>query len=86
MESAQMTEDTLTIDVLDSRARRREDRRDLFRMMGGKALMAGTATVAATTSAFAQTAAPTDADILNSHLTSNIWKRSFTRSRRSAPG
>lgn len=73
-----MTEDTMMIDVLDSRVRRREDRRDLFRMMGGKALMTGAATVAAasSTSALAQ-ATVTDADILNFALNLEYLEAQF---------
>ena len=72
-----MTDDTAMIDVLDSRVRRREERRDLFRMLGGKAMLAGAATAAASTSALAQTAAPTDADILNFALNLEYLEAQF---------
>ena len=59
-----MADQTAMIEVMEARARRREDRRDLFRMLGGKALAGGAATVAAATAVQAQ-AAPTEADVLN---------------------
>ena len=71
-----MNDETVMIDVMEQRAQRREERRDLFRMMGGKALMAGTATVAAATAANAQ-AAPSDADILNFALNLEYLEAQF---------
>lgn len=72
-----MTDETMLIDVMDSRVKRREERRDLFRMLGGKALMAGVATAAAATAAEAQTTAPTDADILNFALNLEYLEAQF---------
>lgn len=71
-----MTDETVMIDVMESRAKRREERRDLFRMLGGKALAGGTAALAAT-AATAQTAAPTDADILNFALNLEYLEAQF---------
>lgn len=63
-----MTDPTMTIDVLDARVKRREERRDFFKTITGSAaaLSAGAAFIGGATQALAQTApAPTDPDILN---------------------
>lgn len=59
-----MTSETVMIDAMESRARRRDERRDLILSLSSK-VMAGGAAVAASSAAQAQTAAVTDNDILN---------------------
>lgn len=71
-----MTSETVMIDVMESRAKRREERRGFFTEMGGKALAGGVAAIA-TSSASAQTAAPTDADILNFALNLEYLEAQF---------
>lgn len=71
-----MTDETMMIEVMESRARRREDRRDFFRAMGGKALVGGAVAAMAATAAGAQTA-PTDADILNFALNLEYLEAQF---------
>lgn len=70
-----MTEST-AMDVLDSRVRRREERRDLFRAFGGKALAVGAAAASASV-ASAQTVAPSDPDILNFALNLEYLEAQF---------
>ncbi len=71
-----MTDEKTMIDVMDSRARRREDRRDFFLRMGGTAFLSG-ATALSGTTAMAQTAAPTDNDILNFALNLEYLEAQF---------
>jgi len=71
-----MTEETVSLEVLENRVRRREDRREFFRAFAGVAAAGGAAT-ALSTSAFAQTAAPTDADILNFALNLEYLEAQF---------
>lgn len=71
-----MADEQTMIDVMESRARRREDRRDFFVRMGGSAFLSG-ATALGGTAATAQTAAPTDADILNFALNLEYLEAQF---------
>jgi len=76
MEAAQMVDQEAIIDVLDARAKRREERRDFFRSMTGKAVVGGAAAAMAATSAEAQTA-PSDNDILNFALNLEYLEAQF---------
>lgn len=71
-----MTSETVMIDVMESRAKRRDERRDFILSLGGKVLAGGTAAMAAS-SAQAQAAAPTDADILNFALNLEYLEAQF---------
>lgn len=72
-----MTDESTMIDVMDRRVKRREDRRDFFLRMGGTAFLSGATALGATTAAEAQTAAPTDNDILNFALNLEYLEAQF---------
>lgn len=72
-----MTDENTMIEVMESRARRREDRRDFFMRMGGTAFLSGATALGGTTAAEAQTAAPTDPDILNFALNLEYLEAQF---------
>lgn len=71
-----MTDERTMIEVMETRARRREDRRDFFMRMGGTAFLSAGAALGGTTAAQAQ-AAPTDADILNFALNLEYLEAQF---------
>ncbi len=70
-----MTDQTMSLEMLEARVRRREDRREFFRAFAGIAA-AGGAAAALSSSAFAQ-AAPSDADILNFALNLEYLEAQF---------
>jgi hypothetical protein len=71
-----MNDQTMSLELLEDRVRRREDRREFFRAFAGIAAAGGAAS-ALTGTAFAQTAAPTDADILNFALNLEYLEAQF---------
>ena len=71
-----MTDSTMMMEALDSRAKRRVERRDFFRALGGAVAVGGVMTQM-TTTAHAQTGAPTDADILNFALNLEYLEAQF---------
>ena len=71
-----MTDETVSLDVLESRVRRREDRREFFRAFAGIASASG-AVLALNSQAQAQTTAPNDFDILNFALNLEYLEAQF---------
>jgi hypothetical protein len=71
-----MIDQTMSLDMLDDRVRRRDNRREFFRAMAGIAAAGGAAS-ALSSSAYAQTTAPTDADILNFALNLEYLEAQF---------
>jgi len=69
-----MTDQTMMIDALDSRVRRREERRDFFRMATGAAAVTGAVMMGSAANA---QAAPTDADIFNFALNLEYLEAQF---------
>jgi hypothetical protein len=72
-----MTDDTMLLEAFESRAERRNERREFFKTMTKGVALAGGLTLVASNPAVAQTAAPTDADILNFALNLEYLEAQF---------
>ncbi len=72
-----MTDQMLVTDAFEARAKRREDRRDFFKLMGGAAAVGGAVMFAARSDMAAAQTAPTDADVLNFALNLEYLEAQF---------
>jgi len=72
-----MTDDVQILEAFESRAERRNERREFFKSMTRGVALAGGLTLVASNPAVAQTAAPTDADILNFALNLEYLEAQF---------